>query len=63
MVGGGGGWGGVGTCITVLGYFNVTIINFVVIHYLFMSCFVVVVVLLFYVHGKHLRSCRDSQLT
>ena len=22
-----------------------------------------VVVLLFYVHGKHLRSCRDSQLT
>ena len=27
-------------------------------------CFVVVVVaLLFYVHGKHLRSCRDGQLT
>ena len=24
---------------------------------------IVVVVLLFYVHGKHLRSCRDSQLT
>ena len=24
--------------------------------------FVVVVVLLFYVHGKHLRSCRDGQL-
>ena len=24
---------------------------------------VVVVVLLFYVHGKHLRSCRDGQLT
>ena len=24
---------------------------------------VVVVALLFYVHGKHLRSCRDSQLT
>ena len=24
---------------------------------------VVVVVLLFYVHGKHLRSCRDDQLT
>ena len=23
----------------------------------------VVVVLLFYVHGKHLRSCRDGQLT
>ena len=22
-----------------------------------------VVVLLFYVHGKHLRSCRDGQLT
>ena len=29
------------------------------------SCIVVVVVvaLLFYVHGKHLRSCRDGQLT
>ena len=25
--------------------------------------FVVVVALLFYVHGKHLRSCRDDQLT
>ena len=25
--------------------------------------FVVVVVLLFYVHGKHLWSCRDGQLT
>ena len=24
---------------------------------------VVVVVLLFHVHGKHLRSCRDGQLT
>ena len=24
---------------------------------------VVVVALLFYVHGKHLRSCQDSQLT
>ena len=23
----------------------------------------VVVVLLFYIHGKHLRSCQDSQLT
>ena len=27
------------------------------------SSVVVVVVLLFYVHGKHLRSCRDGQLT
>ena len=25
--------------------------------------FVVVVALLFYIHGKHLRSCQDSQLT
>ena len=25
--------------------------------------FVVVVVFLFYVHGKHLRSCQDGQLT
>ena len=25
--------------------------------------FLVVVVLLFYIHGKHLRSCRDGQLT
>ena len=24
---------------------------------------IVVVALLFYVHGKHLRSCRDGQLT
>ena len=28
-----------------------------------LSVVVVVVVLLFYVHGKHLRSCRDGQLT
>ena len=33
-------------------------------HYLhIMKFFVVVVALLFYVHGKHLRSCRDGQLT
>ena len=32
-----------------------TIVSFVVV--------VVVVVLLFYVHGKHLTSCRDGQLT
>ena len=25
--------------------------------------YVVIVVLLFYVHGKHVRSCRDGQLT
>ena len=31
---------------------------------LVLNTFVVVVVaLLFYVHGKHLRSCRDGQLT
>ena len=32
----------------------------------FVQCFSIVVVvnaLLFYVHGKHLRSCRDGQLT
>ena len=29
----------------------------------FTDSIVVVVVLLFYVHGKHLRSCRDGQLT
>ena len=28
-----------------------------------LSSLVVVVALLFYVHGKHLRSCRDGQLT
>ena len=28
-----------------------------------MGSVVVVVALLFYVHGKHLRSCRDGQLT
>ena len=27
------------------------------------SAMEVVVALLFYIHGKHLRSCRDSQLT
>ena len=37
-------------------------------HFMFKQMFVrmhlvVVVVLLFYVHGKHLRSCRDGQLT
>ena len=30
---------------------------------LLLGRFVVVVALLFYVHGKHLRSCRDGQLT
>ena len=29
----------------------------------FTLCLCIVVVLLFYVHGKHLRSCRDGQLT
>ena len=28
-----------------------------------MAPYVIVVVLLFYVHSKHLRSCRDGQLT
>ena len=28
-----------------------------------MAAIFVVVALLFYVHGKHLRSCRDGQLT
>ena len=32
-------------------------------HILFFPVVVVVVALLFYVHGKHLRSCRDCQLT
>ena len=27
------------------------------------TCCCCIVVLLFYVHGKHLRSCRDGQLT
>ena len=31
--------------------------------YILMVVVVVVVALLFYVHGKHLRSCRDGQLT
>ena len=31
--------------------------------FLFCSRLIIVVVLLFYVHGKHLRSCRDGQLT
>ena len=32
-------------------------------YFTFGTIVVVVVVLLFYVHGKHLRSCRDGQLT
>ena len=32
-------------------------------HHFIPKMYVVVVVLLFYVHGKHLRSCRDGQLT
>ena len=36
----------------------------VVVHYnTFFLCVVVVVVLMFYVHDKHLRTCRDGQLT
>ena len=31
--------------------------------FLLTPAIVVVVALLFYVHGKHLRSCRDGQLT
>ena len=31
--------------------------------YAYFRIFVVVVALLFYVHSKHLRSCRDGQLT
>ena len=36
-------------------------IHLVVIEILSLHC--IVVALLFYVHGKHLRSCRDGQLT
>ena len=32
-------------------------------NYMYGDGIVVVVALLFYVHGKHLRSCRDGQLT
>ena len=53
---------------------NFLSVDFAAIHFSFSSSFsmcfycmfptvVVVVVLLFYVHGKHLRSCRDGQLT
>ena len=37
-----------------------------ILHFHYFNCIemiVDVVVLLFYVHGKHLRSCRDGQLT
>ena len=38
--------------------------DFIFFFYLFFLYYnVVVVALLFYVHGKHLRSCRDGQLT
>ena len=39
--------------------FDVSATNMMESHYVV----VVVVALLFYVHGKHLRSCRDGQLT
>ena len=32
-------------------------------HFLFQIIYLNIVALLFYVHGKHLRSCRDGQLT
>ena len=41
-------------------YFLIKKINFT---FYWFQYIVVVVVLLFYVHGKHLRSCRDGQLT
>ena len=44
----------------VAGGKGVGVINFFVIY---LEPVVVVVALLFYVHGKHLRSCRDGQLT
>ena len=43
---------------------SIKIINMIVHSIKSIVVFVVVVfVLLFYVHGKHLRSCRDGQLT
>ena len=35
----------------------------VITNFAIITIVVVVVALLFYVHGKHLRSCRDGQLT
>ena len=43
--------------------FQMVIICLAVWAQLFKVLLAFVVVLLFYVHGKHLRSCRDSQLT
>ena len=37
--------------------------NLKALHIRYCCCCCTVVVLLFYAHGKHLRSCRDGQLT
>ena len=39
------------------------ILNFITKQINYANMIFVVVALLFYVHGKHLRSCRDGQLT
>ena len=50
--------------ITGVDFNKTTVENVSKLYSLILEGFVVVVVaLLFYVHGKHLRSCRDGQLT
>ena len=42
-------------CVSFVNFYQILCVSF--------PFLVVVVALLFYVHGKHLRSCRDGQLT
>ena len=52
---------GIGSTVKILKIGTPEIITIIVLQ--LEQLVVVVVVLLFYVHGKHLRSCRDGQLT
>ena len=49
-------------CVLVLHTFTASYM-YVTMYYRVPDKKVIVVVLLFYVHGKHIRSCRDGQLT
>ena len=51
------------TCMPSVVSFLKTRLPLYVINFLCQIFDFVVVVLLFYVHGKHIRSCRDGQLT
>ena len=49
--------------VVIILFYILELLSGIFLYYEFQSSVVVVVALLFYVHGKHLRSCRDGQLT